>query len=96
MRLAHWRGCFERLVSLLASLDAHARVPCHGPAKRASVRDGPHDGAWADGQDIFDTIRLCRIPSRCLRHIGDLCVGTYGWTFVNRKLAIPKPVPYVE
>lgn len=95
--LTHWRGCFERLAAVLASLDANARLPWYGPDMSArSFATARMMETWAHGQDIFDAMRVRRQPSRCLRHIAHLGVTTYGWTFANRKLAVPEPVPYVE
>jgi uncharacterized protein (TIGR03084 family) len=51
---------------------------------------------WAHGQDIWDMLGRERAPGPGLRHITHLGVTTYGWTFVNRKLPVPQPVPYVE
>jgi uncharacterized protein (TIGR03084 family) len=51
---------------------------------------------WAHGQDIWDMLGTEREPGPGLRHITHLGVTTYGWTFINRKLPIPQPMPYVE
>lgn len=95
--LALWRNRFEALVAALASLDSKARLPWYGPMMSArSFATARMMETWAHGQDVFDAVRARRVPSRRLKHIAHIGVTTYGWTFVNRKLPVPEPVPYIE
>jgi uncharacterized protein (TIGR03084 family) len=45
---------------------------------------------WAHGQDVFDTLHIRRTPKDRLRHIAELGVRTFGWTYSNRGLQIPE------
>lgn len=95
--LAHWRDRYTALVAALAALDARARLPWYGPTMSArSFVTARMMETWAHGQDVFDAMGVRRAPSHRLKHIAHIGVTTYGWTFVNRKLAVPEPVPYVE
>ena len=95
--LAYWRIRFEALVAALATLDSKARVPWYGPTMSArSFATARMMETWAHGQDIFDAVRVRRQPTHRLKHIAHIGATTYGWTFVNRKLAVPEPVPYIE
>lgn len=95
--VAYWRSCFEALTAALALLDAKARLPWYGPTMSArSFATARMMETWAHGQDVFDTVRVRRQPSRHLKHIAHIGVTTYGWTFVNRNLPVPEPVPYIE
>ncbi|CAG9271550.1 conserved hypothetical protein [Paraburkholderia unamae] len=95
--LALWRERHEALVAALAGMDARARLPWYGPPMSArSFATARLMETWAHGQDIWDMLGREREPSPGLRHITHLGVTTYGWTFVNRNLAVPQPTPYVK
>ena len=51
---------------------------------------------WAHGQEIYDLLGIVRLNADRIRNIVILGVNTYGWTFVNRGLEPPAPVPYVK
>lgn len=95
--LVRWRSQYTALATALAALDARARLPWYGPTMSArSFATARMMETWAHGQDVFDAMRVRRQPSRRLKHIAHIGVTTYGWTFVNRKRAVPEPAPYVE
>lgn len=95
--LGRWRERHEALVAALATLDAKARLPWYGPTMSArSFATARLMETWAHGQDIWDAVGREREPTPGLRHIAHLGVTTFGWTFVNRKLPVPEPAPYVE
>jgi uncharacterized protein (TIGR03084 family) len=95
--LALWRERHEALAAALAAMDAKARLPWYGPTMSArSFATARLMETWAHGQDIWDMLGLEREPGPGLRHITHLGVTTYAWTFVNRKLEVPQPAPYVE
>jgi uncharacterized protein (TIGR03084 family) len=95
--LALWRRLFESLVAALEPLDPKTRLLWYGPTMSArSFATARLMETWAHGQDIWDMLGRTRGTSPGLRHIAHLGVTTYGWTFVNRGLAVPQPTPYVE
>ncbi|MDB5875198.1 MAG: hypothetical protein JWQ07_4640 [Ramlibacter sp.] len=92
-----WRERHEGLVAALAGMDPKARLPWYGPDMSArSFATARLMETWAHGQDVWDVLGRDREASPGLRHIAHLGVTTYGWTFVNRKLPVPQPVPFVE
>lgn len=92
-----WRQRHEALVAALAQFDAKARLPWYGPTMSArSFATARLMETWAHGQDVWDLLGRTRGPSPGLRHICTLGVNTFGWTFVNRKLPVPAPAPFVE
>ena len=92
----HWRGLHERLVAALAGLDPKARLPWYGPSMSArSFATARLMESWAHGQDIWDVIQRQRPATARLKHIAHIGVTTFGWSFVNRKLPVPAPVPYI-
>lgn len=95
--LAHWTPVSARLADALALLDPKARLPWYGPSMSArSFATARLMETWAHGQDVWDTVGRARPGSPRLKHIAHLGVTTYGWSFINRKLPVPEPAPFVE
>src|SRR5512140_1722401 len=95
--LALWRSRYQALVQALAPLDPKARLAWYGPPMSArSFATARLMETWAHGQDVWDMLGRKRGVSPGLKHIAHLGVTTYGWTFVNRGLPVPPPVPYVD
>ncbi|MFC3051408.1 TIGR03084 family metal-binding protein [Kordiimonas pumila] len=95
--LALWRQRHEKLVATLRDLDPKTRVPWYGPSMSArSFATARLMETWAHGQDIWDMLGQERTSNSGLKHITHLGVTTYTWTFINRKLVVPEPVPYVN
>jgi uncharacterized protein (TIGR03084 family) len=94
--LTRWRGTHEGLVARLSALDPKARLAWYGPPMSArSFATARLMETWAHGQDIWDAMRRRRPGSSRLKHIAHLGVGTFGWTFANRKLPVPDVTPFV-
>jgi len=94
--LAHWTPLSARLADALAALDPRARLPWYGPDMSArSFATARLMETWAHGQDVWDVAGRIRPATPRLRHIAHLGVTTYRWTFVNRGLPVPEPVPWV-
>jgi uncharacterized protein (TIGR03084 family) len=51
---------------------------------------------WAHGQAIYDLMGVKRQPTDRLRNIAEIGVRTYGWTFANRGIPVPGPIPHVR
>jgi uncharacterized protein (TIGR03084 family) len=80
----------------LALLDARERLPWFGPAMSArSFATARLMETWSHGQAVWDLLRRVRPATARLKHIAHLGVSTYGWTFSNRGLAVPQPVPHI-
>lgn len=93
---AYWRTQFSALVARLASLDPKARLPWYGPTMSArSFSTARMMETWAHGQDVFDAMQVARVPTHRLKHIAHIGATTFGWTFVNRKLPVPEPAPWI-
>lgn len=94
--LAHWQLVFEALTSVLATLSPSDRLPWFGPSMGArSFATARLMETWAHGQAVWDLLLRPRPASARLRHIAHLGVNTYGWSFNNRGLPVPQPVPHV-
>ncbi len=92
-----WRTHFVELCDALAAADSELRAPWFGPdmgiRMMATARQME---TWAHGQDIYDLLRVKREPTDRLRNICHIGVRTFGWTFVNRKLAVPESIPHIR
>ena len=95
--LERWQSYFNNLCDALEAADPALRAPWFGPdmgiAMMATARQME---TWAHGQDIYDLLQAEREPTDRIRNICHIGVRTFGWTFVNRKLPVPEPAPYVR
>lgn len=95
--MAWWRNERGQLVEALAGLDPQARLPWYGPPMSArSFATARLMETWAHGQDVYDVLKKRRPPSPGLKHIAHLGVTTFGWSFVNRSMAVPETAVRVE
>jgi uncharacterized protein (TIGR03084 family) len=95
--LAHWIDGARDLAEQLAASDAKRRLPWFGPDMGVRMFTTARlMETWAHGQEVYDLVRRERVPTDRLRHIAEIGVRTYGWTFANRKLAPPGPPPYIR
>ena len=77
--------------------DPAARLPWYGPDMGlASSLTGRLMETWAHGQDILDCLGERREPTARLRHIADLGVRTFAFSFRQRGLAVPGEPVRVE
>lgn len=92
-----WRDNYVRMAERFASADPKARVRWVGPdmSVRSSLTARQME-TWAHGQEVFDLMGVERRDTDGIRSIAVLGVNTYGWTFANRKLPAPAPVPHVR
>lgn len=51
---------------------------------------------WSHAQEIYDLMNTPREYSDRIKHVATIGVKTFGWTYVNRGLEVPKDIPYVE
>ncbi|MCY4564673.1 MAG: TIGR03084 family metal-binding protein [Gammaproteobacteria bacterium] len=92
-----WRSYFVQLCDALEAADPDLRAPWFGPdmgiRMMATARQME---TWAHGQDIYALLQVGREASARIRNICHIGVRTFGWTFVNRKLPVPEPAPYIR
>ena len=95
--LASWIAGARDLAAQLAACDPKRRLPWFGPDMGVRMFTTARlMETWAHGQEVYDLQRVERRHTDRLRHIATIGVKTFGWTFVNRKLAVPGPPPYVR
>jgi len=89
--LATWRSGYETIVRKLRDAPEGYRVAWFGPEMGVlSFATARLMEVWAHGQDIYDLFEVHREPSDRIRHICDLGVRTFGWSFRNRGLDVPE------
>ena len=95
--LEQWWDCLSRLCGMLEAADPDRRVAWVGPDMGVrSFATARQMETWAHGQDIYD---LLQAPREHFDRLANICVlgcQTFGWTFRNRGLEPPAPVPYVR
>lgn len=95
--LKTWRTQVISLCDTLATLPPDTRLPWWGPDMGVRMfATARQMETWAHGQEIFDLMGIGRQPTDRLRNIAELGVRTFGWTFANRGLPKPEPMPYVR
>ena len=92
-----WRDTTEMLGQAYASANPKQRVKWAGPEMSAlSSITARQMETWAHGQEVFDVLGVRRKETDRIKNICHLGVVTFGWTFINRKIPVPEPVPYVR
>jgi len=95
--LAHWHDQLGTLCGMVARLQPDQRLKWSGPSMGArSFTSARQMETWAHGQAVYDLLGVERPQADRLRHIAQLGVRTFGWTFANRGDAVPAEKPYVR
>ena len=89
-----WKKTYEKVSDEFAQSDPKKRVKWAGPdmSVRSSIT-ARHMETWAHGQEIFDQLGFERIDTDRIKNIVVIGVNTFGWTFINRNLAVPEKMP---
>ncbi|NKB50805.1 MAG: TIGR03084 family protein [Rhizobiaceae bacterium] len=91
-----WREGCQATADLYALTDPRQRIKWAGPdmSARSSITARQME-TWAHGQEVFDCLGMVRPDTDRIKNIAHLGVQTFGWTFINRQLPVPEPVPHV-
>lgn len=94
--LTTWREYVPAMCLRFEGADPNARVKWAGPdmSVRSSITARLME-TWAHAQAVYDMLGVVRTNHDRIRNIAFLGVNTYGWTFRNRGLTPPEPVPHV-
>ena len=95
--LGVWHDTCREMARQLGESDPKRRLPWFGPDMGVRMfTTARFMETWAHGQAVHDLAGHCREPTDRLRHVAEIGVRTYGWTFVNRQREVPGPPPYVR
>ncbi len=95
--LKHWRNFSLEMADRFAAADPKRRVQWFGPdmSVRSSITARLME-TWAHGQAIYDLLGQTRRDADRIKNIVVIGLNTFGWTFTNRGLAVPKHQPTVR
>ncbi|RLA47393.1 MAG: TIGR03084 family protein, partial [Gammaproteobacteria bacterium] len=95
--LMRWRNQFVEMCDLFAASDPDMRLTWAGPDMGLKMfATARLMETWAHGWEIYDLLGVARKQTDRIRHIATIGAKTYGWTFANRKLEPPGPIPYLN
>ncbi len=95
--LAEWRSTAHSLAEALGNSDPKRRLPWFGPDMGVQMfTTARYMETWAHSQEVYDLVGASRSYNDRIKNIATIGVKTFGWTFVNRKMEIPGPAPYVR
>ena len=91
-----WLAMARETADVFAQTDPSQRLKWVGPSMsaRSSITARLME-TWAHGQEVYDQLGVVRENADRIRNIVVLGVNTYGWTFANRNLPIPEPMPHL-
>lgn len=95
--LARWiRSCHD-MATQLGESDPERRLPWFGPDMGVRMFTTARlMETWAHGQEVYDVLGVERVDGDRIRNIAQIGVNTFAWTFVNRRLPVPGPAPFVR
>ena len=92
--LQAWRQTYDEVADGFAAADPKQRVKWAGPDMSAlSSITARLMETWAHGQAIYDQQGIVRQNADRIRNIVQLGLNTYVWTFANRGVEAPGPLP---
>ncbi len=92
-----WQSTAHSLADALGNSDPKRRLPWFGPDMGVQMfTTARYMETWAHGQEVYDLVGVSRTHTDRIKNIVTIGMKTFGWTFVNRKLEIPGPPPYVR
>jgi uncharacterized protein (TIGR03084 family) len=91
-----WAAHYPRLAAEFEKADPSSRLAWVGPdmSARSSITARLME-TWAHAQAVYDALGSVRKDTDRIRNIVILGVNTFGWTFRNRGLDVPAPVPHL-
>ena len=92
-----WRERSREMAEQLGNSDPKRRLPWFGPDMGVRMFTTARlMETWAHGQELWDLVRRERSHTDRIKHICEIGVKTFGWTFVNRGEEPPGPPPYIR
>jgi len=95
--LEEWRQFYLPMSERFADADPKLRVKWAGPDMSVlSAITARLMETWAHGQAIYDLLGVERVDTDRIQNVAYLGTNTFEWTFRNRGLEPPGPVPHVR
>ena len=95
--LNHWRDYYLEMTDRFAAADPKQRVQWFGPdmSVRSSITARLME-TWAHSQAIYDVLGQMRTDTDRIKNTVVIGLNTFGWTFQNRKHAVPTDLPFLR
>ena len=92
-----WRDYYTDMSHSFHELDPKKRVKWAGPdmSVLSSITARLME-TWSHGQGIYDLMGVVRKDCDYIKNIVVLGNNTFGWTFINRKQAVPAKKPFLR
>lgn len=95
--LAKWKETCDDMATQLAESDPKRRLPWFGPDMGVQMFTTARlMETWSHSQAVYDMKKVRPTYHDRIKNIVAIGVKTFGWTFINRKLEVPGPPPYVK
>lgn len=95
--LMRWHQTCHAMARELGQSDPKRRLPWFGPDMGVRMfTTARFMETWAHGQDVYDLVHVQRTYNDRIKHIAEIGVKTFGWTFANRGLPVPGAPPRVR
>jgi uncharacterized protein (TIGR03084 family) len=92
-----WLETCTEMSTQLGESDPKRRLPWFGPDMGVRMfTTARYMETWAHSQEIYDLVGTKRVYNDRIKNICAIGTKTFGWTFVNRKMEVPGPPPYVR
>jgi uncharacterized protein (TIGR03084 family) len=92
-----WIEHARETAARFAAADPKLRLKWVGPEMSAiSSISARLMETWSHSQAVYDLLGVDRADTDRIGNIARLGINTYGWTFKNRGLEIPGPMPFVQ
>ena len=95
--LDRWLTTCRTMATELGESDPKRRLPWFGPDMGVRMfTTARYMETWAHSQEVYDLKGAKRTYNDRIKNVAAIGIRTFGWTFVNRKLEVPGPPPYVR
>jgi uncharacterized protein (TIGR03084 family) len=93
----NWYERFVYMCDIFAASDPDMRLTWAGPDMGIKMfATARLMETWAHGWEIYDLLASPRQHTDRIHHIATIGAKTFGWTFANRQIALPGPVPQLQ
>ena len=92
-----WLVANNLMCEVFEKTDPKTRCRWFGPDMGARMfMTARYMETWSHSQAIYDLISIQRDYSDDIKNIANIGVKTFEWTYINRKLEVPKSKPYIQ
>ena len=95
--IAKWKAVNHEMTNIFINIEPDHRCQWFGPDMSAKMfMVARYMEAWSHSQAIYELLDQRRDYTDDIKHIVDIGVKTFKWSFRNRELDVPEVFPYIE